>query len=289
MKYLKKFGTIAQYNAYTADTENFILPNVSLIEETNGVAYHPYVPSETRLVAKYNVTDTSYPTPIGNRQYTSGFSAIEIDGVAQPSVVSAYTFSTTGEHTVKYTLTNPTTIDRYAFYNCTSLISVYIPNSVTSIGIECFNNCSGLTSCTIGSGVTSIGDSVFRNCSGLADITIPSGVTTINQSTFYNCRSLTNIFIPNSVTKIWSNAFYDCSGLTSVIIGSGVSDIGNYAFNRCRSLTSINVYTAIPPTLGAQVFGTTNDCPIYVPASSIETYKAASGWSTYADRIQAIQ
>jgi hypothetical protein len=29
-------------------------------------------------------------------------------------------------------------------------------------------------------------------------------------------------------------------------------------------------------------------CIIYVPSASVDTYKAASGWSTYASRIQAI-
>ena len=43
MIYLKKFETTSQYNAYTADTANFIKPNVSLIEETNGVEYNALV------------------------------------------------------------------------------------------------------------------------------------------------------------------------------------------------------------------------------------------------------
>ena len=42
-KYLKLFETASQYNAYTADTANFIKPNVSFIEETSGVAYNPDV------------------------------------------------------------------------------------------------------------------------------------------------------------------------------------------------------------------------------------------------------
>ena len=41
--FLKKFETISQYNAYTADTENFILPNVSLTVDNNTVHYNPYV------------------------------------------------------------------------------------------------------------------------------------------------------------------------------------------------------------------------------------------------------
>jgi len=43
MIYLKKFETTSQYNAYTADTANFIKPNVSLITETNTVEYNPLV------------------------------------------------------------------------------------------------------------------------------------------------------------------------------------------------------------------------------------------------------
>lgn len=44
MIYLKQFETTQAYNAYTADTANFVTPNVSLIEETNGVEYKPYDP-----------------------------------------------------------------------------------------------------------------------------------------------------------------------------------------------------------------------------------------------------
>ena len=101
-KYLKKFETQA---AYTAALPTIIRPNVSLITETRGVAYNPTQPApvETRVVATFNVTDTSNPTQIISQYASSPFTAIEIDGVEQPSVVSAYTFSTTGEHTVKYT------------------------------------------------------------------------------------------------------------------------------------------------------------------------------------------
>jgi len=41
--------------------------------------------------------------------------------------------------------------------------------------------------------------------------------------------------------------------------------------------------------LGRDVFYDTNNCPIYVPAASVDAYKSASGWSAYASRIQAIQ
>jgi hypothetical protein len=53
-------------------------------------------------------------------------------------------------------------------------------------------------------------------------------------------------------------------------------------------MTSITVNATTPPVLGANVFDGTNDCPIYVPASSVNAYKAASSWRYYASRIQAI-
>ena len=143
--YLKEFENHTQYESYI-NGSGAILPNVSICTTEGDVHYNPYVvPPETRVVAKFNVTDTSSSTKIANK--TSGFSVMEIDGVEQPSVVSAYTFDTVGEHTVKYTLADPTTIGDNAFWRCISLTSIDIPDSVTSIGERAFSYCSGLTTC----------------------------------------------------------------------------------------------------------------------------------------------
>jgi len=53
-------------------------------------------------------------------------------------------------------------------------------------------------------------------------------------------------------------------------------------------LTSVIIESTTPPESGGYEFDNTNNCPIYVPSESVETYKAASGWSSYASRIQAI-
>ena len=168
--HLKLFNTTAEYNAYTADTSNFILPNVSFAMDDLNTVHYNSIPPETRVVAKYNVTSTSSPTQIGDYDHISGFSAIEIDGVVQPSVVSVYTFSTTGEHTVKYTLTDPTSISEYAFCYCDSLTNIVMPSGVTSIGEYTFQYCESLTSIVIPSGVTSIGEGVFDGCTGITSI-----------------------------------------------------------------------------------------------------------------------
>ena len=274
-KYIKLFENHAQYTAYTASTE-FITPNVSHCKEEVEVHYNPWV-AETRLVAVLNVNNTSYPTPLMYHNKENEFTEIEIDGVVQPSVVSAYTFDTIGEHTVKYTLADPTSIGRDTFASGFSFTSIVIPNSVTSIGSSAFFACTNLTSINIPSGVTSIGENAFNDCS-LSSINIPSGVTSIGLSAFSGCRgltsctfeensqltsigggafasciSLTSIDIPNSVTSISGSAFAACSGLTSIDIPSGVTIIDYSVFYNCYALTSVNMPSGVT-SIGSNAF-----------------------------------
>ena len=90
-----------------------------------------------------------------------------------------------------------------------------------------------------------------------------------------------------TINKLATDATVNTS-LTSVTIPSGVTSIGVAAFNGCRGLTSVTVNATTPPTLGKYVFTSTNNYPIYVPSESVNAYKAATNWSTYASRIQAI-
>ena len=128
-KYLKLFETHTEYQTYE-QSGDMIKPNVSYCKDNNEVHYNPWV--ETRVVATFNVTSTSDTTTILGD--TTNISAVEIDGVEQPSVEYEYTFSTTGEHTVKYTLIEPTSIGEYTFDSCDSLTSVTIGSGVKSIG-----------------------------------------------------------------------------------------------------------------------------------------------------------
>ena len=120
---------------------------------------------------------------------------------------------------------------------------------------------------------------------GDADI---SNLTSIGRAAFSECTHLTSITIPDSVTSIIERAFANCTRLTSVTIPSSVTYIGGDAFRYCGGLTSITIEATTPPTLGNRVFDDTHNCPIYVPSESVETYKSASGWSSYGSRIQAI-
>ena len=182
-----------------------------------------------------------------------------------------------------------TSIGGSAFWGCTSITSIDIPDSVTEIGSRAFRSCSSLTSIVIPSGVTSIGDNAFNSCHSLTSCTIGSGVTTIGNFAFRYCTSLTSVDIPNSVTSFGNSTFRQCTNLRSVTIGNGVTSIGSYVFRDCTNLQSVTIKATTPPTLSnANSFKNTNNCPIYVPASSISTYKSANNWSSLSSRIQAI-
>ncbi|MBO7419163.1 MAG: leucine-rich repeat domain-containing protein [Bacteroidaceae bacterium] len=183
------------------------------------------------------------------------------------------------------------TIGDWAIGGCSSLTNIVIPKGVTSIGNDVFHECSNLTSIVIPKGVTSIGESAFYGCGSLASIEIPEGVTSIGESAFHDCSSLTSVVIPEGVISIGERAFENCSNLISIVIHEGVTSIGNAAFILCTSLTSFTCLAANPPAYDyffGEDWGRSYSGTIYVPAASVEAYKAADGWKDYASQIQAI-
>ena len=181
-----------------------------------------------------------------------------------------------------------TSIGYSAFSGCSGLTSITIPDTVTSIRSDTFSGCTGLTSITIPGSITSIGNSSFKNCNKLTSIDIPDTVTSIGNSAFLGCTGLTSITIPGSVTSIGSDTFSGCTGLTSITIPDSVTSIGSSAFYGCYGLQTIRVLPTTPPTGNSNMFYNTNNSPILVPSSSVDEYKSADIWSSYASRIQAI-
>lgn len=219
-------------------------------------------PSKTYLVWKGNTFPNSsvaaFKAPAGC-VIDWGDGNIETFDAAS-TTVNTHTYTDGVEYHL-ISLFNYTVFSNYAFSACTGLTSVIIGNSVTSIGGYTFRDCRSLTSVTIPNSVTSIGISALRGCSGLISITIGNGVTSIGES-----------------------AFLDCTGLTSVTIGNGVTSIDTFAFEGCDKLKIIRISATTPPTLSSSVIPTTIE-KIIVPKSAINAYKAATGWSTYADKI----
>ncbi len=215
--YIKKFINHNKYNEYI-NGNSLILPNVSLCLNEDDVHYNPYIEPETRLICKYNVTDTVYPTTLRTNYEQNIFKSMEIDNVMLDELVTEYKFDTVGEHTVKYELYDEIKLGNTApVFQNNNLIECIIPDNVTNISQNTFYECNLLTSINIPNSVTNIGGSVFYNCSSLTSIDIPDSVTRIYAGTFYGCIGITNIDIPSGVTEIENSAFMYCVNLTSIV------------------------------------------------------------------------
>ena len=133
----------------------------------------------------------------------------------------------------------------------------------------------------------------FNSCTNLTSIIMPNNILQIGGAYFcYGCSSLTNVKLSDNLNRIKDTSFYGCSSLTDITIPSGVTYIGGSyekgTFQNCTSLTSVTVKATTPPYLFIHSFENTNNCPIYVPAESVDIYKNDNNWSTYASRIQPI-
>ena len=130
----------------------------------------------------------------------------------------------------------------------------------------------------------------FSNTNG---VYIDDGVESIGSYAFSSCSKLTSVDFP-AATSISSYAFQACSNLTSVNFPVATS-IGSYAFSGCSNLTSLILRKsdAICTLSNISAF---NNTPIksgtgyiYVPRVLVDTYKAATNWSTYANQFRALE
>lgn len=115
--------------------------------------------------------------------------------------------------------------------------------------------------------------------------------TSIGQYALRGCKALTNVNFP-SVTSTGTAAMYQCTALAKADFAAAVA-FGNNTFYGCSALTALILRnTAQLSTLTGNLSGTaiaTGTGYIYVPLALVDSYKAASGWSTYADQIRAIE
>ena len=236
-----------------------------------------------------NLTTASFPnvTSIGNYAFNY---CPNLTTISFPSATSIgfYAFYQCSKLTTA-SFPNVTSIGNYAFNYCSNLTTISFP-STTSIGHHAFQNCLSLTTASF-SNVTLIDNYAFANCSNLTTISFPSA-TSIGFYAFYQCSKLTTASFPN-VASIGNSTFYDCSSLTTASFPLGKS-FGSQCFRNCTHLESFYVLASSVAWLGASAFLSTPMSlssylgyfgSIYVPASLVDSYKTATNWSAYSDRI----
>lgn len=153
-----------------------------------------------------------------------------------------------------------TALQSYAFANVMALDNVVCDTVSIATASFLYSSIKSLK-CQSVSGA--IGNQAFNSCLFLREAVI-SGASSIANNAFSYCRIINELTIPSTTTEI----------------GSG-------AFSYTRSLRVVHEQATTPPTLtGSGWFtGADSNFIIYVPQGTGDTYKAASGWSAYADHI----
>lgn len=213
-------------------------------------------------------------------------------------------------------LPNCTRVRPYAFYGCTSLTNASFPKC-TSIDNDAFELCSRITNisfpeCDI------VYNAAFARCSSLTEVSLPK-CSVVYTSGFASCVKMTYVNLP-VCTSLQNYAFNTCSILTDVSVPA-LQILNNSAFSNCYSLATISLPAAT--TISAGVFvkcynlkslylmgsslcalknsnaftstpiggystsaGTYGS--IYVPASMLASYKAATNWTYFSNRMVGI-
>lgn len=193
------------------------------------------------------------------------------------------------------------TINTYAFYNDANLVmnGWQFPKAKT-IGNYAFRYNYGLTGeVTLPSTVTSIGQYSFASCKNMTKFTATGAITTFGTYTFVGASAdhkmtVTEIHLPNLGTSIALNLNFGsttaanaCQQLEIVDIGKAKSIAAN-TFANCYKLqtlimrrTSVTTCANVSAFLNTPLRGySSRTANIYVPEALIDTYKAASVWTT---------
>ncbi len=183
------------------------------------------------------------------------------------------------------------------FESCTQLKTVVLPETLTTIGPMCFYNCASLETMNFPQAIEVIGEGAFRGCSALEieSLRLPNLIELGNQS-FLNCKKLKRIddlgklqVVPATNASNASYPFVGCESLEFVRLPSTVTTLGTQSKNPFHGLNSLKTLiceAVTPPTLSAA--GSMPNTIIYVPDSSVQEYKVAQNWSTFASRIYPI-
>lgn len=200
--------------------------------------------------------------------------------------IKSYAFGSCASIT-QVTFANATSIGDAAFQRCTKLVSASFPKA-TTMGQLVFAYDTALTTlylpiCTV------IGVSGTRGATALKSISLPK-CTTLSSFAFRGNTAMSSFSLPLCAT-IGASAFQSCA-MTSISLPV-CKTIATGAFSSCTKLTAIYLPSTIMCTLnasdaftGAGIKSTAGS--IFVPASLVSSYKAATNWTYFSNRIFAI-
>lgn len=205
MKHLKLFNDAVSYEAWK-NSEEYVLPNVSYVVETEDVSFEPYVKTHPNNVITYKSSSKLLETVVDNDR-TDGYgnyvttTTTYFDRTAFNANVVSHEFAN-GIGTITFDA-DVTEVRYHAFNRCYELTEITLPDTVIAVDTNAFVNCYGfpyVNDLQIAGGKIVIGSSA----SGV--VTVPEGVLTIG----CQFNGLNKITLPSTLNYICNNAFSDC-------------------------------------------------------------------------------
>lgn len=241
-------------------------------------------------------TITRWITMTGTNDYTCSGTTKMTKEKEQQSTDGGNTWTDTGNYRSGSTVLAENSVDCGYSFPLRYLLTYSNGNTVSGDCSEISSiltgeiNVENLVSATVGECCAYLNIASFNEAKSLSSVTIGSNVKKIPYLSFHKCSELVNCTIlGNALENIGTEAFEYCSKLVSIDIPSSIKRIETGAFYGCTSLSGITIRATVPPSgVNQFTFDQHLNFPIYVPAESVNAYKTAEGWTSYASRIQAI-
>ena len=182
-----------------------------------------------------------------------------------------------------------------------NISSITLPLGLEHLGNYAFDG-SKISSLKIQEGEEYlVGTGAFMECKSLRSVELPETLKEIGSCVFKECDSLcceTGLLVlPQNVRKIGDGAFQFCKSLRHIVLPASVDTVGTYAFSYISQTVDnttgqsirlsdlrIDCYAPEPPAIGdyyngyfhkGRAAGNTYKDNLYVPAESVEKYKAS--------------
>jgi len=298
-------------NSFTGVTSD--IDTGAIYDTTDGKSY--------LFITLTTVTGLS-PTLYLNKSTTSLMTVNWGDGTTSTSTTSGnqnltHTYSSAGNYMITvdnslggtYAFGNGTTTTS-CFYTSASILTIlYLGKYISNTVAYGFNNHSSLVYVSNSALLSQTG--TFRLCSNLIHLNVPN-ISGFNLLIYYlqacymlrhvvfpnnisvrfasntldSCSTLQDFIIPSTMTIMADQSFQSCISLMKMDIPGGITILGDKEFSNCAHVIQYTFNPLTPPSISSNTFQSINPiCKIYVPDASVNAYKAATNWSTYANYI----
>lgn len=178
-------------------------------------------------------------------------------------VVDRRSFQNVGVESLDLSYVEGLKIGEYAFCDNFSLKKLSLPdNCILDVG--CFRNTTIQGPLIIKTGWTFIGGKHFDYCKELTYVEAEEGVTTIPYGLLGFTTQLKTVIFPSTISEIGDSFLHGNGGLCTFI---------------CKAV--------VPPVIAGNGYvGYAPFSEMYVPDESVNAYKVAASWSTYASKIK---